>query len=134
MKTNEQGVVGISEKFRDNFIEGDEFLEHDGQIMAPLGTYFVHEVKPSPGYLLSEKEYRINVFPDPENEFKCKVTCVDVHNGTYQPQTIDSQTGEVMIHVDEQVIRGDYKFRKVNTKGQALSGIPFKIISKTTGE
>lgn len=134
MKTNADGVVGISEEFRDNKVEGDDFLEWDGKIAAPLGTYYIREVKAPEGYLLSEKKYRATTYPDPNDDFKCAISFIDIENGEELEQIVDPQTGNAKTKLKEQVIRGDYKFIKVNGNKDALAGIPFKITSQTTGE
>ena len=134
IKTNAEGVVGISEEFRDNKIDGDDFLEWDGKIVAPMGTYYIHEVKAPEGYLISNKNYKAYIYPDPNNDLTCAISFIDLENGEALEHIVDPQTGNLKTKLKEQVIRGDYKFLKVDEQERTLAGIPFKITSQTTGE
>ena len=134
MATDENGQVSISDKYRDNKVEGDDFFEYNGKIVAPLGTYFIEEVEPPEGYLLSPHKYKAILSADDYAEAGFKTVFRDVDTGITMEQIIDPQTGINSVSILEQVIRGDYKFLKVNDEREILPGIPFKITSTTTGE
>ena len=134
MATDENGQVAISEKYRNNKVDGDVFIEHDGKIVLPLGTCFIHEVKAPDGYLISDKMYRVRMSYNENVESKIETTVVDVSTGEHLQEIIDPQYPDTPFKFREQIIRGDYKFIKVNDKEETLSGIPFKITSQTTGE
>lgn len=134
MATDENGEVSISEKYRNNKVSGDDFIEWNGQIVLPLGSCFIREVKPPDGYLISDKQYRVDsVFSEYEAD-KIEVQIIDLNTGENIEKLVDPQTLNLSFVYYEQVIRGDYKFLKVNERGETLDGIPFKITSQTTGE
>lgn len=133
-KTDEKGQVSISEKYRDNKVYGDDFFECQGKIVAPLGVYSVQEVEPPEGYLLSDHTYIATLSADDYSPTGLKTVFIDEKTGQNIEQILDPQTGINSVSVLEQVIRGDYKFTKINNDNETLAGIPFKITSKTTGE
>lgn len=95
------------------------------------------------GSVVSEKSLRTS---------DCTVEFPDLPYGSYKVKEVGSGVGylanseviDVTIpsgdtrfpHVtfNNQVIRGDVKFKKVNQDGQPMANIPFRITSKTTGE
>lgn len=81
----------------------------------PLGSYTVKERSPSPGYLLNREVMEVELKPENDTEALCYSTVISL----------------------EQVIRGDLELTKIgggDTEHVRLEGVPFRIISKTTGE
>ena len=99
-----------------------------------MGTYLITEVKAPDGYLINETKYLSIIEQDDSAPGGVKTTYFDQTNGKQLDQILDPHTGDRAVATLEQVVRGDYKFTKVNEARDTLSGIPFKITSKTTGE
>ncbi len=98
------------------------YYDSDGNIIIPLGTITIQETKAPEGYNLGEAEY------SDENRNKAGDYFIYQYDGT----TDHYITGTLAIA--DTVQRGDFKLRKVDESGEALSGISFSITSDTTGE
>ena len=112
LKTDDDGKAWMDPG---HLVEGDPFYEDEsGKIVLPLGTVQISEIKAPKGYLL--------------NKEKAVQTLQATENG---------KTAVVFnkAEIKNQVIRGDLKLTKVLERTQErMSGIPFRITSKTTGE
>ena len=109
--TNYQALLEESYK-----LSGDEFYKDfsDGHVILPLGTITVQETKAPEGYLLDESVSRMHIFKEGD--------------------VVSVEGGNIQIRSD-QVIRGDLSFvKKDQEKKTPMSGVAFKITSKTTGE
>ena len=99
-----------------------------------MGTYLINEVKAPDGYLINETKYLAIIEQDDSAPGGVKTSYFNQINGEQLEQILDPHTGDRAVTTLEQVVRGDYKFIKVNESREVLAGIPFKITSKTTGE
>ena len=112
LKTDDDGKAWMDPG---HLVEGDPFYEDEsGKIVLPLGTVQISEIKAPKGYLLN-KEKSVQTLQATEN----------------------GRTAVVFnkAEIKNQVIRGDLKLTKVLERTQErMSGIPFRITSKTTGE
>ena len=125
LKTDEDGFTGISSA-RENpdvyLSSGDSFYQTaDGKMNTlPLGTVTIQETKAPAGYLLSDNTVHLQqITSNASSEFV----------STFVEPSEDAPT------VREQVKRGDIAFNKVHGEDlTGLTGVPFKITSKTTGE
>lgn len=125
LKTDEDGFTGLSSA-RENpniyLSSGDSFYQTaDGKMYTlPLGTVTIQETKAPAGYLLSDNTVHLQqITSNASSEFV----------STFVEPSEDAPT------VREQVKRGDIAFNKVHGEDMTgLTGVPFKITSKTTGE
>lgn len=107
-KTDSEGKIKL---IKDYFASGDElYFDKNGNVVLPMGTVTIQEVKAPRGYLLNEKVFIRQISPDKKGHY------------------------EIILHL-EQIIRGDICFVK-QAEGQEgfLEGISFRITSKSTGE
>ena len=112
LMSDEDGTVTMDAEHK---IEGDDFYRNkDGEIVLPLGTVVISEIRAPKGYLVNPKVITR--------------TLLDTSGGT---EEIEYESPVV----DDQVIRGDLEFNKIAERDQKrLGGIPFKITSLTTDE
>ena len=124
LKTNDNGYTSLiraktePEKY---FVVGDSFYQNtEGRYTLPLGTVTIQETKAPAGYLLSDSTVHLQqITSNTSSEFV----------STFVEPSEDAPT------VREQVKRGDIAFNKVHGEDMTgLTGVPFKITSKTTGE
>lgn len=124
LKTDENGRTSLARVTLDKdkyFVSGDSFYTStNGNITLPIGTVTVQETKAPSGYLLSDNSIHIQ-----------QITS----NTTTERVTTFVEPSEDAPTVREQVKRGDIAFNKVHGEDMTgLTGVPFKITSKTTGE
>lgn len=112
IRTDTSGQASLNEE---QLVSGDPFYySSDGQVVLPLGTVTVQEVKAPRGYVLDDTLH------------VCQVTSL----GT--SELVDTYV--VPIH-KEQIIRGDIELVKVEGVSLArLANVPFTLTSKSTGE
>lgn len=112
IRTDASGKAYLNDKY---LVSGDELYHNkDGTAVLPLGTVTLQETKAPEGYVLDD---RIHV-----RQIK----------GDGKTQIVNAF--ELLTH-EEQIIRGDLKFfKQAEGDDGFLSGIPFKITSKSTGE
>ena len=110
--SDERGFVELSEKSK---VSGDDlYLNEEGVSVLPLGTYVIRETKAPSGYVLNE------------DVAMCWVS------GGDEAETVESYW---MPQVANDVVRGDLELMKVDEESMArMAGIPFEIVSNTTGE
>ena len=124
LKTDENGRTSLARVTLDKnkyFVSGDSFYTStNGNITLPIGTVTVQETKAPSGYLLSDNSIHIQ-----------QITS----NTTTERVTTFVEPSEDAPTVREQVKRGDIAFNKVHGEDMTgLTGVPFKVTSKTTGE
>lgn len=111
--TDENGEIRFTKEYQ---IGGDALYSVNGKGVIPVGTVTIQETKAPKGYCLQEQIY---------------VKCIKEET-TEQPE---GQQVYQQIQVAEKVVRGDLELVKAaNGTLQRMSGIPFRITSKTTGE
>lgn len=124
LKTNDNGYTSLiraktePEKY---FVGGDSFYQNtEGRYTLPLGTVMIQETKAPAGYLLTDSTVHLQqITSNTSSEFV----------STFVEPSEDAPT------VREQVKRGDIAFNKVHGEDMTgLTGVPFKVTSKTTGE
>lgn len=99
---------------KDKPVKGDElYLDSTGHVTFPIGTYLISESKAPGGY-------------NPTDE-------VFVRNVTSEGTAEAVSTFNVP-KVADQVKRGDLSFAKVREDQSSFAGVPFLIVSRTTGE
>lgn len=125
LKTDEDGSTGLLAAKLDPstyFVSGDSFYTSADakRYTLPLGTVTIQETKAPAGYLLSDNTVHLQqITSNASSEFV----------STFVEPSEDAPT------VREQVKRGDIAFNKVHGEDMTgLTGVPFKITSKTTGE
>lgn len=125
LKTDKDGSTGLLAAKLDPstyFVSGDSFYTSADakRYTLPLGTVTIQETKAPAGYLLSDSTVHLQqVTSNTSSEFV----------STFVEPSEDAPT------VREQVKRGDIAFNKVHGEDMTgLTGVPFKITSKTTGE
>lgn len=125
LKTDEDGSTGLLAAKLDPstyFVSGDSFYTSadSKRYTLPLGTVTIQETKAPAGYLLSDNTVHLQqITSNASSEFV----------STFVEPSEDAPT------VREQVKRGDIAFNKVHGEDMTgLTGVPFKITSKTTGE
>lgn len=125
LKTDEDGSTGLLAAKLDPstyFVSGDSFYTSadSKRYTLPLGTVTIQETKAPAGYLLSDGTVHLQqITSNASSEFV----------STFVEPSEDAPT------VREQVKRGDIAFNKVHGEDMTgLTGVPFKITSKTTGE
>lgn len=96
-KTNELGLVSLSDA-SDLFISGDElFYNADGKVAFPLGSYVVTEVKAPKGYLLSSKPSLLHITSAGNlpvvNHIKPTTQANDVIRGGVSLIKLDAESG-----------------------------------------
>lgn len=118
-RTNEEGRLLLSEDAA--FVSGDErYKDTKGRYVLPVGSVRIYETKAPEGYLLNDEKFIVKV-PAVKNS-----AAETIH--TYNGGTED-------VTHKEQVYRGGLAFVKIeDATSRALSGVPFEVISKTTGE
>lgn len=112
VSTDMSGKAFLSE---DAKVSGDEFyLNEKKQIVLPLGTVAIQEIKAPAGYVLDKTVFVRQITGEGTETFV----------NTYNP-----------VEQAEQVVRGDLKFqKKAAVDNRGLAGIAFSITSKSTGE
>lgn len=98
------------------------YTDSDGNPGLPLGTITIQETKAPTGYKLNNKVTTLHI--------------VD-HDGKAEIQ-MDGSTSylqEYTVKTDEQIIRGDVKFTKIDGRsGDRFDNIPFLLINNDTNE
>ena len=111
--TDEEGKVKWKKEY---LTEGDSFYEKNGQVILPLGTITVQEIKAPEGYQINDQIFIQNITAKSTQE------AAKLH--IFQT-----------VKVEEKILRGDLELIKVaDGTMKRLSGIPFRITSRTTGE
>ncbi len=94
--------------------EGDCYRDEEGNPVLPLGTYLVQEIEAPEGYLINDRVHVRQV--------------VAGNDGGLAPVYHAPE-------VPDQVVRGDLALVKVDEDSMArMAGVPFEIVSATTGE
>lgn len=109
----------------DYLVEGSNelYYDSDGTVMIPLGTITIQETKAPKGYNINP------VFTDENGEI-----VEDIYVQQITEELLDMPELSGTLTIADTVQRGDFKLRKVDESGEALSGISFSITSDTTGE
>lgn len=112
IRTNAYGKASLK---KEDIVSGDDlFSLDDGRTILPLGTVTIQETKAPEGYLLDGSLHVRQIRSDGRKQLK--------------------EAFEILTH-EEQIIRGDLKFfKQAEGDNTFLSGIPFRITSKSTGE
>lgn len=112
VETDKEGKAYLS---KDAKVSGDEFyFNAKKQIVLPLGTVTIQEVKAPEGYELDKSVYVRKITSEGSSALV----------NTYNP-----------VKQKEQVIRGDLKFvKKGGNDKHVLAGVDFTITAKSTGE
>lgn len=118
--------TGLSDEYK--MEEGDDFyLDEEGNIVLPVGTYSVEEIKAPEGYLLEDVYFQTQ-----QGEEKFTKGYVTVVREMGETARMD---GGNHYQAHDKVIRGDIEGVKVGGKAhKRLADIPFEITSMTTGE
>ena len=116
LRTDAAGNLVLSEEA---FVTGDLLLKNsEGTATLPLGTFTIQETKAPEGYLLNDTVY---------------VAHTVLQNAA--AAVTDGLPDQAENGAEEQVIRGDFRFQKMDADTRELmSGIPFRITSMTTKE
>lgn len=118
LKTDDEGVVKLD---ADHLVEGDAFyLSKDGTIGLPLGTVTVKESSAPYGYKLPEGNPWITRVTD-------ALAAQSISGGT--PITLEPEDA-----VEEDAIRVDVSFKKIDDDDHPMGNVVFRVTSKTTGE
>lgn len=112
ISTDKSGQAVLDE---DSVISGDPlYYSSDGKVSFPLGTVVIHEMQAPEGYVLDKTKHIVHVTSSGTEEAV----------STYMPP----------IH-KEQIIRGDADLIKIEDGTmKRLSGVPFTLTGKSTGE
>ncbi len=103
----------------------------DGEMILPLGTIVVEETKAPKGYKLDGATYNL---VDTIDGSKTPIEGPYVSKVVVDMGTVKLSAGNKVI-VEEKPARGDMMFLKKDKNTQKpMSGIPFSVTSKTTGE
>lgn len=130
-RTDENGELHTVEP--DKYLVKDassELFYDDGYAVIPLGAITIEETKAPEGYTLAGSFYKKSLGGEvASNEDGVIFVAVkDAHS-------LSNYFGENAIIKEEKVLRADLKFKKIALDtNEPLSGIVFKITSKTTGE
>lgn len=130
-RTDENGELHTVEP--DKYLVKDassELFYDDGYAVIPLGAITIEETKAPDGYTLAGSFYKKSLGGEvASNEDGVIFVAVkDAHS-------LSNYFGENAIIKEEKVLRADLKFKKIALDtNEPLSGIAFKITSKTTGE
>lgn len=118
--------TGLSEEYK--MEESDDFyLDEEGNIVLPAGTYFVEEIKAPEGYLLENVVFKAQGSGE---KFTKGYTAVVKEKG----DMAQMEAGNYC-EASDKVIRGDIGGVKVGGKAhKRLANVPFEITSVTTGE
>lgn len=118
--TDEQGRIDLSRP-DDCLRSGTLYRDADGRAVFPLGTYVIRESAPSAGYLLSSEAIALRVGQSGE---------IARLEGA-----VEGDDGRWYVPSAEQVKRCDLSLTKVRESDMTrLAGIPFALVSETTGE
>ena len=130
-RTDENGELHTVEP--DKYLVKDassELFYDDGYAVIPLGAITIEETKAPVGYTLAGSFYKKSLGGEvASNEDGVIFVAVkDAHS-------LSNYFGENAIIKEEKVLRADLKFKKIALDtNEPLSGIAFRITSKTTGE
>lgn len=130
-RTDENGELHTVEP--DKYLVKDassELFYDDGYAVIPLGAITIEETKAPEGYTLAGSFYKKSLGGEvASNEDGVIFVAVkDAHS-------LSNYFGENAIIKEEKVLRADLKFKKIALDtNEPLSGIAFRITSKTTGE
>jgi|GEM_PF-1568289 len=110
--TDASGEVKMTEDYK---ISGDPFYtDLQGEITMPLGTVTIQETKAPKGYLMNNEVFVVQVTSNSKIE------------------TVSTYAAPI---VPDQIIRGDLRGVKISGGDmKRMAGIPFEIMSVTTGE
>jgi len=128
-KTDENGIVdmaNVSYLVKDQ--SSELYYNEEGVSIFPYGCVTIEETKAPEGYLKTGEF----VTTDGTDKSNADGVIFAVINDNY---TTESFIGSASLIKKETVLRGDIKFKKVALDtDKPLSGIAFRITSKTTGE
>ena len=127
VSTDGDGVASLSDGRLVHEASDSLYYDADGDVALPLGTVVVRETKAPAGYLLSQEVFAMRVIEGENHQANVTGDTTLVDGSRY----IGDSGGVCR----EQVVRGDIELSKVEglTMGR-LSGVPFMVTSKTTGE
>lgn len=128
-EAGENGIcykTALAEEYKTE--ESDDFyLDEEGNVVLPLGTYFVEEIKAPEGYLLENAFFQA---ADGGEKFTKGYTADVKEKG----EGAQMEAGNYC-QASDKVIRGDIGGVKVGGKAhKRLANIPFEITSVATGE
>lgn len=115
VKTNENGFSDITRE--DLLVSGDDYFRDTfGNIVLPRGTATIQETKAPNGYLLNDDSVHVRQILTDGSSLE-------------NIETYDTPI------IKEQIKRGDLEFIKIEDgTNQRMGGVPFEIVSLTTGE
>ena len=109
-------------------VSGDAFYKYGEEIVLPLGTISIEEIKAPSGYLL--KGATLQQKGNGERNEGIYVTQI-TQNGNGAGEIAGGNRYEA----HDRVARGDLSLRKIDAENEkAMAGVSFKLTSKTTGE
>ena len=119
-ETDEKGEINGSEpRIASDYESSDLYRDSAGNVVFPLGTYVITEVKASEGYLVDSEEIVVNVSED----------------GTDEPYTMAYNTGlslEVIMRGGVKVVKTDNTTGLNAAQGDAtLAGAEFSIVNES---
>lgn len=121
-KSDKDGIVLAN---KDSLVEDKSdslFINNKNEIIFPANSSLkIYETKAPKGYLINDEIYKVTI-PEVENSLSEVIR-------TYNKGNEDLTS-------KEQVKRGGFRFNKIKDgkDSKGLAGIPFEVISKTTGE
>lgn len=130
-RTDENGELHTNEP--DKYLVKDassELFYNEGYAVVPLGVITIEETKAPDGYTLAG-----SFFKDQDTGEVASNEDGVIFVAVKDAHSLSSYFGENAIIKEEKVLRADLKFKKIALDtNEPLSGIAFKITSKTTGE